>query len=124
MRWSTPRPSGKDGPAIIIEESDGSLDHLLRAIELGYRGTSADKNCKGIVKGLANAALLKKHVLTHLSGEDLANAGPVALLQDLSVTASARRAACGAQWPTLLLRPVRRTRRRCSDTPLVSCRTV
>ena len=76
----------KDGPAIIIDESDGSLDDLPRAIELGYRGTS-HKNCKGIVKGLANAALLKKHGLTHLSGEDLANVGPVALLQDLSVMA-------------------------------------
>lgn len=76
----------KDGPAIIIDESDGSLDDLPRAIALGYRGTS-HKNCKGIVKGLANSALLKKHGLTHLSGEDLANAGPVALLQDLSVMA-------------------------------------
>jgi len=74
----------KDGPPIIIDESDGSLDSLPRAIELGYRGTS-HKNCKGIVKSLANAALLKKHGLTHLSGEDLASVGPVAMLQDLAM---------------------------------------
>ncbi len=74
----------KDGPPLIIDESDGSLDSLPRAIELGYRGTS-HKNCKGIVKGLANAALLKKHSLVHLSGEDLANVGPVAMLQDLAM---------------------------------------
>ncbi len=76
----------REGPAIIIDESDGHLNDLPRAIELGYRGTS-HKNCKGIVKGLANAALLQRHGLTHLSGEDLANVGPVALLQDLSVVA-------------------------------------
>jgi hypothetical protein len=81
----------KDLPGMIIDESDGSLDDLPRALELGYRGTS-HKNCKGIVKGLANAALLKKRAASIpggpiLSGEDLANVGPVALLQDLSVMA-------------------------------------
>lgn len=80
-----------DGPGMIIDESDGSLDDLPRALDLGYRGTS-HKNCKGIVKGLANAALLKKRAASIpggpiLSGEDLANVGPVALLQDLSVMA-------------------------------------
>ena len=78
--------SWRDGPAMIIDESDGSLDDLPRALSLGYRGTS-HKNCKGIVKGLANAALLKSRGLIHLSGEDLANVGPVALLQDLSIMA-------------------------------------
>jgi len=84
--------SWTDGPGMIIDESDGSLADLPRALSLGYRGTS-HKNCKGIVKGLANAALL--HVarkenpgaLFHLSGEDLVNVGPVALLQDLAVMA-------------------------------------
>lgn len=78
------------GPGMIIDESDGSLADLPRALALGYRGTS-HKNCKGIVKGLANAALLHVHRTQnpgskfHLSGEDLANVGPVALLQDLAV---------------------------------------
>ena len=76
-----------DGPAMIIDESDGSLADLPRALSLGYRGVS-HKNCKGIVKGLANAALLKSRGLTHLSGEDLANVGPVALLQDLAMMAA------------------------------------
>lgn len=80
-----------EGPGMIIDESDGSLGDLPRALDLGYRGTS-HKNCKGIVKGLANSALLKKRAATIpggpiLSGEDLANVGPVALLQDLSVMA-------------------------------------
>jgi L-alanine-DL-glutamate epimerase-like enolase superfamily enzyme len=83
--------SWTDGPGMIIDESDGSLADLPRALDLGYRGTS-HKNCKGIVKGLANAALLKKRAHNIpggpiLSGEDLANVGPVALLQDLSVMA-------------------------------------
>lgn len=80
-----------DSLGMIIDESDGSLADLPRALELGYRGTS-HKNCKGIVKGLANAALLKKRAASIpggpiLSGEDLGNVGPVALLQDLSVMA-------------------------------------
>ena len=76
----------KDGPGMIIDESDGSVADLPRALELGYRGTS-HKNCKGIVKGLANAALLKSRPDSLLSGEDLVNQGPVALLQDLAVNA-------------------------------------
>lgn len=84
-------PIATDGTGMIIDESDGSLNDLPRALELGYRGTS-HKNCKGIVKGIANAALLKKRASSIsggpiLSGEDLANVGPVALLQDLSVMA-------------------------------------
>lgn len=80
-----------EGPGMIIDESDASLADLPCALDLGYRGTS-HKNCKGIVKGLANAALLKKRTPVIrggpiLSGEDLANVGSVALLQDLSVMA-------------------------------------
>lgn len=75
-----------DAPPLIIDESDGTLDAVRTALELGYAGTS-HKNCKGVVKGIANACLLrhrqKDRVLIQ-SGEDLANAGPVALLQDLA----------------------------------------
>ena len=76
-------------PPIIIDEADGDLDSLPTALSLGYSGTS-HKNCKGIIKGLLNAALLHHHSRstgnqTILSGEDLANVGPVALLQDLAM---------------------------------------
>lgn len=79
----------ESAPPIIIDEADGDLDSLPLALELGYSGTS-HKNCKGIIKGLANAALLfhwKKESGRDviLSGEDLANVGPVALLQDLAM---------------------------------------
>ena len=77
----------KDAPGMIIDESDGSLDDLPRALELGYRGTS-HKNCKGIVKGLANAALLKRHSNSILTGEDLGSIGPVAMLQDAAMAAA------------------------------------
>lgn len=83
-------------PRLIIDESDAELDSLPRALALGYHGTS-HKNCKGVFKGIANACLLE-HLRresssgsTHglvMSGEDLANIGPVALLQDLAVVAS------------------------------------
>jgi hypothetical protein len=63
---------------------------MRTALESGYVGTS-HKNCKGVFKSIANACLLAflreqepYHKLI-LSGEDLANVGPVALLQDLTV---------------------------------------
>ena len=43
---------------MIIDESDGDLDSFERAAELGYRGVST-KNCKGLFKALANAALAR-----------------------------------------------------------------
>jgi hypothetical protein len=78
-------------PSLILDEADADLSSLPRALDLGYSGTS-HKNCKGIVKGLANKALLKARASRIrfgpiLSGEDLANVGPVALLQDLSIMA-------------------------------------
>ncbi len=83
----------RPGPPLIIDESDAGLDSLPRALALGYAGTS-HKNCKGVFKGIANACLLEHLQRAHpnrrfiLSGEDLANIGPVALLQDLAVCAS------------------------------------
>ena len=78
-------------PPMIIDESDGELDCLRRAIALGYRGTS-HKNCKGVIKGIANRCLIEYYRRHHpdegpwlMSGEDLANVGPVALLNDLAV---------------------------------------
>ncbi|QYM78989.1 hypothetical protein K0B96_17055 [Horticoccus luteus] len=75
-------------PPIIIDESDAEIGSLPRALALGYAGTS-HKNCKGVFKGIANACLLaqrrKRGEPGMLSGEDLSNVGPVALLQDLAV---------------------------------------
>ncbi len=78
----------QDHPPLIIDESDGSLGDLPRALDLGYAGTS-HKNCKGIAKGIANACLLE-HLRqagkdAMLTAEDLCNLGPVALLQDLAL---------------------------------------
>lgn len=80
-----------DGPGVIIDESDGSLTDLPKALELGYCGTS-HKNCKGIMKSLANSALLRKHATTGkqtvLTGEDLASVGPVAMVKDIAMAAA------------------------------------
>jgi hypothetical protein len=73
-------------PPLIIDESDGALSDLPTALSLGYSGTS-QKNCKGVFKGIVNACHLKK-TGGLLSGEDLSNVGPVALLQDLAVQAA------------------------------------
>jgi hypothetical protein len=83
----------RDRPAMIIDESDAEHDSLARALALGYCGTS-HKNCKGVFRGVANACLLeqlRRHARGQryiMSGEDLVNIGPVALLQDLAVAAS------------------------------------
>jgi len=80
-------------PPLIIDESDAECDSLRRALAGGYVGTS-HKNCKGVFRGVANACLLVARrrqspgSLFLQTGEDLANIGPVALLQDLSVQAT------------------------------------
>lgn len=76
---------------MIIDESDAEFSSLPDALALGYAGTS-HKNCKGVVKSLVNAASLlvarnDGRNCIH-SAEDLANVGPVALIQDLSVVAA------------------------------------
>ncbi len=76
----------RDRPPIIIDESDAELTSFATALDLGYAGTS-HKNCKGVFKSIANAGLAKQRGAI-LSGEDLSNVGPVALLQDLAVVAA------------------------------------
>ncbi len=83
--------SWKNARPLIIDESDAELNSTARALELGYAGTS-HKNCKGVFKSIANACLLEQRRRQNrgdspmiLSGEDLVNVGPVALLQDLTV---------------------------------------
>ena len=78
-------------PPMIIDESDGELDDLNRALAIGYDGVSY-KNCKGVVKGLSNCGLIRLREQEGLpavfSGEDLCNVGPVALLEDLAALAT------------------------------------
>jgi len=75
-------------PPMIIDESDGELESAAQALAAGYVGTS-HKNCKGVIKGLINAcAFAAREETTIMSGEDLVNVGPVALLQDLTVAAT------------------------------------
>lgn len=80
------------GPPMIIDESDAETGDLARALDLGYAGTS-HKNCKGVMKGVAHRCLINhRNTLGNtdrhqMSGEDLVNIGPVALLQDLAAQA-------------------------------------
>jgi hypothetical protein len=82
-----------DRPPLIIDESDGVLSSCELALDCGYHGTS-HKNCKGVFKGLANAALIehRRRVDTDrtylITGEDLSNVAPIALMQDLAVLAT------------------------------------
>lgn len=73
-------------PPIIIDESDGTLEAVAVALRLGYAGAS-HKNCKGVFKGILNRCFLR-HAHAIMTGEDLCNIGPVALLQDLAVMAA------------------------------------
>jgi L-alanine-DL-glutamate epimerase-like enolase superfamily enzyme len=83
----------KQRPPTIIDESDATLSSARQAVDFGYAGTS-HKNCKGVIKGIANACLLEhRRRADHsrpyiLSAEDLTNVGPVALMQDLCVVAN------------------------------------
>lgn len=79
-----------DRPDLIIDESGGTIESLTDALAGGYVGAS-HKNCKGVIKGIAAACLVRKRVNDNpaarliISAEDLSNTGPVALLQDLAV---------------------------------------
>lgn len=83
----------RDRPPIIIDESDGEMNSLVDALRLGYAGTS-HKNCKGVIKGIINGCYIAeanrrtREVGYILSGEDLANIGPIALLQDVAIMAA------------------------------------
>ena len=82
-----------DRPPVIIDESDGEIRSAARALACGYAGTS-HKNCKNVFKGVANACLMAARRQKEpggryvISGEDLSNIGPVALIQDTAVVAA------------------------------------
>jgi hypothetical protein len=84
--------------AVIIDESDDSLDAFVRARQLGYTGVSS-KTCKGFYKSLINRARCLKwnHEEAHdevvdptsprylMSAEDLTIQAGLALQQDLAL---------------------------------------
>lgn len=82
-----------DAPPILIDESGADPEDTRRALALGYAGVS-HKNCKGVLQGVANACLLARRRVERpdgrwlMSGEDLANVGPIALTQDLAAQAA------------------------------------
>jgi hypothetical protein len=79
-----------DRPPIIIDESDAEIGSAAKALDRGYVGTS-HKNCKGVIKSIANACLFERRRRTNpagtyvLTAEDLTTVGPVALHEDLAV---------------------------------------
>ncbi len=74
--------------AVIVDESDGDREAVRRAMDLGYAGGTY-KGCKGVFRGLANAALIARRgggaVLT---AEDLSTVPPLTVSQDLVVCAA------------------------------------
>ena len=69
---------------MLIDESDGELETFKEAVGLGYMGVSS-KNCKGLIKALANQALARRLGEGYfLTGEDLMNLPVVPLHQDLA----------------------------------------
>ena len=76
--------------AVIIDESDDSLEAFPRARRLGYTGVSS-KTCKGFYKSLLNAARCRMWNMEEgtdryfMSGEDLTIQPGLALQQDLAL---------------------------------------
>ena len=76
---------------MLIDESDETLETFRQALELGYTGVSS-KSCKGLIKALANYALV--HQLNDtgrdcfITAEDLTTVQVVALQQDLVLVAA------------------------------------
>jgi hypothetical protein len=78
---------------VIIDESDGSVNSYLRAIELGYRGVSS-KNCKGPLRAILNAGITWHFNKTSptsdfiMTAEDLCCVGIVPVQADMCLVAS------------------------------------
>lgn len=75
--------------AVIVDESDATVDAFPRAIELGYRGVSS-KCCKGFYKSILNAARAAQRSAGapgryFLSAEDLMTLSGVSTQQDLGL---------------------------------------
>lgn len=76
---------------VIIDESDDAFDTVRRAMDIGYAGGTY-KGCKGVFRGLANAALVAHRGLdgtrTVLTAEDLSTIPPLTVNQDLVVASA------------------------------------
>ena len=71
--------------AVIIDESDDTLDAFARAKSLGYRGVSS-KTCKGLYKSIINAARCADWGAGYfMSGEDLTVQAGLGVQQDLAL---------------------------------------
>ncbi|MEQ1633288.1 MAG: mandelate racemase [Planctomycetota bacterium] len=69
---------------VVLDEADDVPSSFVRALALGYRGCSI-KNCKGVFRGLANAALARAHGDgAFVCAEDLTNLPLLSLQQDLA----------------------------------------
>ena len=80
--------------SVIIDESDEAIDTVRTAMDLGYAGGTY-KGCKGVIRGLANAALVAARrveggsgAATILTAEDLSTVAPLTVNQDLVVAAA------------------------------------
>ncbi len=76
---------------IIIDESDDDEGTVRRAMDLGYAGGTY-KGCKGVFRGLANAALVEHRRRpdrrTVITAEDLSTVPPLTVAQDLVVASA------------------------------------
>lgn len=82
-----PFPALPGGLPVIIDEADGPLDALPRAVGLGYRGVSS-KACKGVYRSLLNACrVTASNVPLVHSAEDLTCQPGLAVQQDLAIVA-------------------------------------
>jgi L-alanine-DL-glutamate epimerase-like enolase superfamily enzyme len=78
------------GVRVIIDESDDAVATVRKAMDLGYAGGTY-KGCKGVFRGVANAALIAERGRTGstiLTAEDLATLGPITVAQDIAVAAT------------------------------------
>jgi len=70
---------------VIIDESDDAVGTVRAAMDLGYAGGTY-KGCKGVFRGLANAALVRhRGGGSVLTAEDLSTVPPLTVPQDLVV---------------------------------------
>jgi hypothetical protein len=80
-------------PAMVIDESDISLQSMTEALGCDYAGAS-HRSSKGIVKAIANACLLGQRRRSEpgralvMGMQGLAATGPVGVVQDLSLAAA------------------------------------
>ena len=76
---------------VIIDESDDAMETVREAMDLGYAGGTY-KGCKGVFRGLANAALIAHRNTperpTVLTAEDLSTIPPLTVPQDLVVASA------------------------------------